>query len=99
MEINLRWNVALSSLPREAVCDGQEKLSTQNPSARTAPLQREAGARGMFLKVSGSLRLGPESGGKYCRDQQESGVASERACLGFVSSVGQHPLANWRSSP
>lgn len=44
------------------------------PPPKQPLLQREAGGGcECFLEVFGSvLRVGPESGGKYCRDQQES---------------------------
>lgn len=86
MEINLRWNVAPSSFLCEATRLGEEKAPTQKiPPPKRPLLQREAsGCCKCFLKVFGSLlRLGPKSGGKYCRDQQESGVASLPAWMRF----------------
>lgn len=49
------------------------------PPPKRSLLQREAGGGcECFLKVLGSvLRVGPESGGKYCRDQQESACRPE----------------------
>lgn len=82
MGINLRWNVSLSSFPCQATRDGEveEAPTPQNPPTKAAAATKTGrrGLRVFFLKVFGSvLRVGPESGGKYCRDQQESACRPE----------------------
>lgn len=105
VEINLRWNVAPGRFPRATATRRAPTPNQNNKTVsikshrRNGPGYKERPAGLLrncfvlfFLKVLGSLlRLGPKSGGKYCRAQQESGVASPPACLGFCF---QRPTAS-----